>query len=240
MRHLITLYRIALISFVIVLFSVCFTFAKSLPTVEISSCSAVSDEIIKISVSIKNNPGLSGLDLAIEYDTDAFELIKTEDSQLFKGGIFSDENVDLSVSPHHLVWSVEDSNDENGIIAYLSFKVLKSAESKNYSISVDYDESEMLNYYLNNVLFSSTDGIVSVQSYYIDVLKSFKGISLNDTLILAKYDSNNRLRGIKFVNYSSATRFLYWKDFVDKNTEQVKCFALNGGFICIDKNISLF
>ncbi|MBR3965574.1 MAG: Ig-like domain-containing protein [Clostridia bacterium] len=93
--------------------------------------SAETGETVTITLSASNNPGLSFLQVTLQYDTSVLTLEGTTN-----GNVFStfEKGVNLQ-------WSSDEDSTNNGILATLKFKVNENATAGNYAVNAIFREA---------------------------------------------------------------------------------------------------
>lgn len=135
----------------------------------IGSAAAMSGETVTIPVSIANNPGVVSLKLSVNYDASVLELISYE-----KGDFGSeDDNPGLSFgpleSPFVINWMdavATENNVENGVIAYLTFKVKEDAPTCRSSLTITFNPNDVFGAGedMPNMEFVAENGAIDITS----------------------------------------------------------------------------
>ena len=114
-----------------------------------------------ISKALNNNPGITALQIKVEYSDKELELISVTDEGLFGNAI---SNSKLSSNPFKISWYSQESVNESdsGVLAILTFKILKDFDESKISISYNADNVFDINF--DNVDFETKNGVVSVVS----------------------------------------------------------------------------
>lgn len=114
------------------------------PIININSVSASSGEEVKVVVSLKNNPGILGMTLSLNYDESAMKLSKVEKGEALSELTFTTpKNLN---SGCRFPWDAElvSPNDiTNGNILILTFDIFESASGV-YEISLSYDDGAII------------------------------------------------------------------------------------------------
>ena len=135
------------------------TLAKGAPAFEISSAEAARTEGAEITVSIKNNPGISSAKLVVSFDN---ALILKEVKFGSELGGFSQRSQKLA-SPLTLNWFLGTSELKADVtFATLVFAADSSAKTGDYKISATYDENDVYNLKEENIKFEVKDGTFTV------------------------------------------------------------------------------
>lgn len=81
----------------------------------------VSDKKITIPISIKDNPGLMGIKLRIDYPSDAFSSPVIMSKDLFANGMFENSITDSTNGSFDIVWSNTENVSKDGILFTIEF-----------------------------------------------------------------------------------------------------------------------
>lgn len=100
--------------------------------------------IIKIPVSIKQNSGIMGFKILINYDTNVLKPISIERGEVTQNGMINDNIGVTQDSEFCVIWSDNKNSFSNGIIFYINFTVLQTTE-ENTIISLSYSQDDTFN-----------------------------------------------------------------------------------------------
>ena len=131
---------------------------------EVAKISAEAGETIAIPVSITENTGIIAIGFTVDYNAEALELISVEDEKLFSGASFT-VGGDVTVVPYRVMWDdglASDDYTDVGTIATLNFRVLDTAESGIYEISVNVESDNTFNVNFDDVSFETVNGSVTI------------------------------------------------------------------------------
>lgn len=103
-----------------------FANAATTPTLAFDSKSVKKGETVSLNLSIKDNPGISGLEISLKYDTNALTLTGTTKGTLFSG---------FTASKNFLWDEVSDVTD-NGLLATFTFAVSESTKVGDYTVDI--------------------------------------------------------------------------------------------------------
>ena len=153
--------------------------AAGKPTFEVSSAKAARNEGAEITVSIKNNPGITSAKLLINFDS-ALTLKTVEFGDQFKSNAMASKEL---TSPATLNWAsglTEIKGD--AVFATLTFAAGSKAEAKDYKISVSYDEEDVFNLKEKNVKFETVDGKFTVTGAAAPVITGEDAATATDSV----------------------------------------------------------
>ncbi len=157
------------------------------PQIYIDNVTARAGERISVPIRLKNNPGITGMRVFVDYDDSVLTLVDKED-----GGLLSSMSSSFSPSfatkPYQMQWSSGTKDvAEDGVVITLIFDVAEDAELNDYTISISYDEDEIFNTKFENVDFAVKEGVVSVIDYIPGDVNGDNIINLKDVALLQQY-----------------------------------------------------
>lgn len=172
-------------------------------TITIDSVTAKPGESFTVPVRIAGNTGICGATLTFDYST---PLTLTN---ITKGEGFSSLTMtkpgSYSSGPFVLVWDGLEADKSNGVIAYLTFTAPETEGS--YSISVSFDDGDIVDGELNSVKVGSVQGkaiITSSPSVNIKVNNADYTLTskenTNGIILVSFYDENGKLILFKSFN----------------------------------------
>lgn len=162
------------------------TSETKLPEFIVSSNKVVAGKTFNVEISLKNNPGITALQLNVNYDEEVLTLKAIEHCSLFSNLSTCSEKYS---SPFKISWFSQKSLDENnnGTLAILSFQVKKSAKIGDTKISLTYDEDNVFDSKFNNVKFNTVDSTVSILDCLPGDVNRDDTINMKDIVLLQKY-----------------------------------------------------
>lgn len=91
--------------------------------------STAQSKQFEVEISLKNNPGLNGIMITAEYDTNSLSLVSTKNGGLFKTIFTTSQSI--TVHPYKIMWITTDQNFEevtnDGVMVTYVFKVKDNA-----------------------------------------------------------------------------------------------------------------
>lgn len=136
--------------------------AASDPVIAISGEQADPGDTVSLTVSLRDNPGLTVMRLQVEYDTSVLTLIDVKDSERLGKTVHSKA---LDAEPYVLYWNNATSKvnfKNNGDIVTLTFKIADDARYDEYSVDVTFGEKDILDKDMEPVHFRVETGRVAV------------------------------------------------------------------------------
>ena len=141
--------------------NVCGYFNSTLPSFVVSETTAPAGQrTAKVTVALKNNPGVASIVLSIGYDTANLRLSNVTYNQAIGGYTLSpDVNGENSV----LYW-INASENVSGdfIFVTLDFELVSNNRGE-YDINLSYDSNNIFNYNEDNVAFDVINGKITFE-----------------------------------------------------------------------------
>ncbi len=161
-----------------------------------------SSEII-VPIRISQNPGICGATISIQYDNNL--ILKDVQKGDALQNLTMTKSGDLSLNPIKIAWDGLESDNSNGVMALLKFET--PDKSGEYSISISYNEGDIINDKLNPINISTLPGKIIIPSNKkVTVNISDKTVVLegdeNSTgsVFVAFYNSKNQLISLEIFN----------------------------------------
>lgn len=158
------------------------------PQIVVESLNTASGTFAELNISLKNNPGIVGMTIDIDFDESVLTLTEVKDGGLLGTNSHKPE----CQSPYTLSWSNDVSTtdySENGVIATLKFAVSDTASTGEYPITVsyDYDNMDIYNKELEKIKFQTVNGSITVVDYLCGDVNSDGKVNNLDKVILTRY-----------------------------------------------------
>ena len=158
---------------------------ESLFAIKAEEVSANRGDTVSIKFTLSNNPGISLLTLGIDYDKTKLQLKEINGNSLM-GGTFMD-----NVNEDYLLWMSSSADSTfNGTVFTAVFEVLKTAETgkTNVSVSLPYEDSNILNYNGDDIQISIASGCVDIKGSLLSGdVNADNVVDLQDVTVLAQY-----------------------------------------------------
>lgn len=160
--------------------------------VVIESKKARAGKTVLVNVSLQNNPGIWGMDLAVNYDKTKLTLIS-----VVNGSVFSDaEWTQGNLSGDKYILSYEAGGFENitadGVIAILEFAVNNDATvDEFYDITVSYNAGDIIDIDFNEINVAVVSGGVKIIEFIYGDLNGDGYINKKDSLLMKMYLADN-------------------------------------------------
>jgi len=128
----------------------------------VSDATGEPGEIVEITVSIENNPGIIAAAMKINYDGGQLELISVKDEELLSGPLFSQS---YDNNPYYASWmdalSTKDYSSD-GVLMTLTFKIQEDCDDGETDIRLDFEPSDVFNWELKAQKFEAISGVVTI------------------------------------------------------------------------------
>lgn len=162
------------------------TVSDDYPTFVVSSKSAKAGSTITVDISIEKNPGITSLNVVLDYPTNVLTLTNVEYKDLFSSRASGSNKLS---SPFTISWFSSKSENENanGILATLTFVVNENAETGNYPISLTYDKENVFNSSFTNIDFAIENGNISITDSLPGDINGDTKINMKDIVLLQQY-----------------------------------------------------
>ena len=132
--------------------------------IKVSDVKVNPGDTVSVTISLENNPGITGARIFVDYNSDVLTLKNVENGNVFAGTapVLSPS---FDVVPYQLQWSigVKDMTDD-GVLATMIFGVNENAEDGKYDVSLTYDQEDIFNTKFENVHFDVLNGTVEISS----------------------------------------------------------------------------
>jgi hypothetical protein len=128
----------------------------------VSDVSGVAGEEVTVTISLKNNPGITTACMELAYDSKKLELLNVEDRGLLKDSTTSET---LAANPYVFQW-IESlatvNNTANGVIATLTFRILENCEPGSAALELIVSPSDVYGVDMKPVAFEVEQGTVTI------------------------------------------------------------------------------
>ena len=157
-------------------------------TISVESVSAAPGSTVQVAVSIKDNPGILGARLSIEFD-EGLTLISAKSGEAFSA-------LQMSLpgkleSPCTFTWDgidISEDQIQDGAILNLEFQVSGNVVSgSRLAIKLTATPNDFLDAQLNTVQVQTCDGNVTVINYIPGDVNSDRMITMADVIMLRRY-----------------------------------------------------
>ena len=157
------------------------------PYIKVSSVHGQAGSVVPVTVSLKNNPGITSLTLNLDYDTNALTLQSVENAKLLSGSVFT-MGKDLSVTPFKMIWNIgtADARD-SGELVTLNFKINDNVNNGNYSVNITADSDDIYNTLMENVKFDFWNGEVFVDNVIPGDVNGDGKVNTKDSTLILQY-----------------------------------------------------
>ena len=159
---------------------------ETTPSISVKSDSTIAGSVAEIEIVVKNNPGVLGAVLTIEYDED-LKLLSAE-----AGEAWSTLNLTLPGTYDNacsFVWDgVSDVDASDGTILKLRFEVSADASvGDEYGVSVSYRAGSIVGENNTSVAFMTYAGVVNVEEYSYGDVNGDGFIDVTDVILIRQH-----------------------------------------------------
>lgn len=134
-------------------------------TLTVGNATASAGDEVKLAISIKDNPGILGMTLKVNYITHALTLIDSESGEALKDVLTFTKPGKYQNNCNFLWDGMEISQDQiaDGEVLILTFKVSDNAEPGDYPILLSYEKDAIVDRNLNIIDLDIVDGSVTIE-----------------------------------------------------------------------------
>lgn len=122
------------------------------------------DTGVQIAVVVKNNPGILGMTLTVEYNEDIMTLSNASNGEALSG-VLSFTKANVLKSGCKFVWDgqeLEAEDIKNGTVLYLDFNIMENAQSGTYPINLSYNDGEIIDSDLSSLSIEIQNGNIVI------------------------------------------------------------------------------
>ena len=120
-----------------------------------------ADGVIEVPVLMKNNPGIMGMRMEVEYDSKVLTPINVKQGPLLKGNF--DHNIGLSEGKYSILWNTTEDICGNIPLFVASFRVAEQADAASTVISLSYSQPDTFNEAMEDVKLECQDIVLVLQ-----------------------------------------------------------------------------
>lgn len=144
--------------------SVFTVFALTKPTVYVDyNDNAVAGQTLSVPVAIKNNTGLMGFRINIDYDSNVLTPISVSYGDAIQGGIQDNIEGDAKEGNFCVYWAGTENVNENGVLFYANFEVSKYAFDST-EIQLSYSQADTFDENFNDVELECESKLINVSN----------------------------------------------------------------------------
>ena len=156
-----------------------------------------------VTVSLKNNPGITSAKVKIDFDSKVLTLVEVKDA----GVLGSNMHLPTLTSPYTLYWfngTATENYTVNGTVATLTFEVKKTAAIGTYPITVTATSGDIYNVDLDEVAFQTVSGGVEVIDLTLGDINGDGRVNVKDNMVLARHLAGWDGYGADTINLAAA------------------------------------
>ncbi|MGN0441313.1 MAG: dockerin type I domain-containing protein [Acutalibacteraceae bacterium] len=165
------------------------------PQIVVDSKTASPGSKVTVNVSLKNNPGIWGMDLAVNYDKSVLTLDNVTNGAVFSSSEWTPGNI--KGDKYNLSYEASgfDNVKTNGIIATLEFTVNPNAKvGSSINITVNYNPGDIINSSSDNINPDVVSGEIKILNFIYGDVNSDGVVNKKDSLMLKRYLADNTVK----------------------------------------------
>ena len=139
----------------------------TLPILVVNSVEVVpGDKNVKITIDVKNNPGILGMSFAINYDESIAKLTKVESGTALENILTFTPAKKLSAGCS-FVWDgteIQTDQIKDGTILVLYFDIVENANEGKYSVDISYEDGNIVDYKLIPINMNVQNGKIYIKN----------------------------------------------------------------------------
>ncbi len=139
----------------------------TLPILVVNSMEvAPGDKNVKLTIDVKNNPGILGMSFAINYDESIAKLTKVESGAALENILTFTPTKKLS-SGCSFVWDgteIQTDQIKDGTILVLYFDIVEDANEGKYSVDISYEDGNIVDYKLIPINMNVQNGKIYIKN----------------------------------------------------------------------------
>lgn len=130
--------------------------AESVTVYSDSPLSTKQGEELTVPINVKNNSGLMGFRITVNYPDEQLKLKNISSGSVTKSGLFNTtvSSYDLVKGSFDILWSNNSGVSADGTLAIISFAVKNSAKDGSYQINTSFSQEDTFDGDFNDVKFS--------------------------------------------------------------------------------------
>lgn len=134
------------------------------PLISINDVSAKAGDEIRVSITLKNNPGILGMALATYYDEEKLTLQSVENGEAFKDILELTTSQTLA-SGSRFLWDgidISENDIKDGTVLIMNFKINNGAQAGKYPITLKYSDGDIVDKNLISVSPQIENGYITI------------------------------------------------------------------------------
>lgn len=146
---------------------------ENAPQIVVSEAKAMAGDTVTVTVSLKNNPGFSGLNVYVTY-ADGLTLVEATNSTSLT---FTNDRT--------MVWDGVADYTQDGELMQLTFRISDTAEPGDYAVKVNFIEAYTAE--LDDVTFATVDGAVQVLDFVYGDANGDGIVNTKDIILIRRH-----------------------------------------------------
>ena len=120
-------------------------------------------EILDIKTVVKNNPGIMGFRITVDYPADVLSLCNAEKGKLLNRGIYSDSISNSADGTFDILWSDTSDMKDTGELFRTVFTVKDNAKPGKYTVGFSFSQDDTFNEKWEDVNLELNDFVFTVK-----------------------------------------------------------------------------
>lgn len=156
------------------------------PQIIVNSVQSKPGKSVMVNVDVKNNPGVIGAILTLNYDTE-LSLVKVEAGEAWSSLDFTPPGKYATTC--NFIWEgIDEEASEDGTIIQLTFAIPENAKICDYyNVSVSHEDGNIIDGEFNELEFYTFDGTITVLDYVDGDVNEDGRINTADIIMLRRY-----------------------------------------------------
>lgn len=203
---------------------------KGLPSIVCEDVIISAGSTVKLTVSIKDNPGVIAMKLQVSYDKNILRLKNVQNGSVFPESAFT-SGKNVNSMPYILLWEDGLSKSDytkSGVLVELYFTVIDVPVQSDTSIKLSCDNGSCFNVKLENINFNVRGANVKIRGALGD-LNCDGTINSTDALMVLQYSVgliklDDRLKKVGNVNHDNAVNSMDALKILEFSIGKIKRF----------------
>ncbi|MCL1816597.1 MAG: cohesin domain-containing protein, partial [Clostridiales bacterium] len=152
--------------------------------ISVTNAKGMHGDTVSVYITLADNPGLAGLQLAISYDETALKLVSVTKASALESMLFTGIK-DPAPNPFTVLWASQSNDNSNGDILKLEFAILDSAKTGIYPVEISYIAENTIDEDFEPVPVITKNGHITV--FTIGDVNVDGRITVADAILVLRY-----------------------------------------------------
>ena len=162
---------------------------KAYLTVNTAAETVYTGDVVEMTVMLEQNPGLAGMSLSIDYDSEVLTLTNVQEAGMLASGNLTPGG-DVAAQPYNIIWddgASHENHTETGAILTLTFTVNEDAEAGETTVTLGYASDSTFNVDLQDVPLHISGATLTIVKHTPGDVDGDGEIDLADVTTLCRY-----------------------------------------------------